>query len=72
MANNQLTEICRQLVQYACVHRSRKGNSFRVELLFVLPINLNMCVWCSKEPSSIGSFKYLQHMFWLRNKMNNS
>ena len=31
-----------------------------------LPINLNMCFWCSKD----GSFKYPQHMFWMRNKEN--
>ena len=37
-----------------------------------LPINLNMCFVCSKEPSHLdGSFEYPQHMFWLRNKKNN-
>ena len=31
-----------------------------------------MCFGCSKEPSQRdGSFGYLQHMFWLRNKKNN-
>ena len=31
-----------------------------------------MCFGCSKEPSQRdGSFKYPQHMFWLRNKKNN-
>ena len=31
-----------------------------------------MCFGCSKEPSHRdGSFEYLQHMFWLRNKKNN-
>ena len=30
-----------------------------------------MCFGCSKEPSHRdGSFEYLQHMFWLRNKKN--
>ena len=30
-----------------------------------------MCFGCSKEPSHWdGSFEYLQHMFWLRNKKN--
>ena len=34
-----------------------------------LSIIFNICVWCSKEPSHCdGSFEYLQHMFWLRNK----
>ena len=32
-------------------------------------ISLNMWFGCSKEPSHPdGSFKYPQHMFWLRNK----
>ena len=40
--------------------------------LIFLPINLNMCFGCSKEPSHRdGSFEYPQHMFWLRNKKNN-
>ena len=31
-----------------------------------------MCFGCPKEPShGNGSFEYLQHMFWLRNKKNN-
>ena len=34
-----------------------------------LPINLNTCFGCSKEPSHWdGSFEYPQHMFWFRNK----
>ena len=34
-----------------------------------LPISLNICLGCSKDPShSDGSFEYPQHMFWLRNK----
>ena len=32
-----------------------------------LPISLNKCFGCSKEPSH-GSFEYPQHMLWLRNK----
>ena len=39
-----------------------------------LPINLNMCFGCSKEPShGDGSFEYPQHMFnlWLKNKKIN-
>ena len=31
-----------------------------------------MCFGCSKELSHrYGSFEYIQHMFWLRNKKNN-
>ena len=37
-----------------------------------LPINLNICFGCSKEPSHRdGSFEYTQHMFCLRNKKIN-
>ena len=37
-----------------------------------LPISINICFRCSKEPSHLdGSFEYPQHMFWLRNKKNN-
>ena len=40
---------------------------------FFLPIDFNICFGCSKEPSHRdGSFEYPQHMFWLRNKKNNS
>ena len=36
-----------------------------------LPISLNLCFGCSKEPSHRdGSFEYPQHMFCLRNKKN--
>ena len=39
---------------------------------FFLPINLNICFGCSKEPSHWdGSFEYPQHMLWLRNKKIN-
>ena len=41
-------------------------------VIIFLPINLNICFGCSKEPSHRdGSFEYPQHMFWLRNKKNN-
>ena len=41
-------------------------------LIIFLPSNLNICFGCSKEPSHRGgSFEYLQHMFWLRNKKIN-
>ena len=48
-------------------------NAFDYKIAFIsLPINLNMCFGCSKEPSRIdGSFEYPQHMFWLSNKKNN-
>ena len=38
-------------------------------VIICLPLSLNMCFGCSKEPShGDGSFEYPQHMFWLRNK----
>ena len=41
----------------------------RTILIIFLPINLNMCFGCSKEPSHRdGSFEYPQHMFWVRIK----
>ena len=41
--------------------------------VIVLPISLNMCFGCSKEPSHRdGSLEYPQHMFWVRNKKNDS
>ena len=44
----------------------------RYIVIIFLPIILNMCFGCSKEPSHPdGSFDYPQHMFWLRNKKNN-
>ena len=40
-------------------------------VIIFLPINLNMCLGCSKELSHWdGSFEYPQHMFWMRNKGN--
>ena len=40
-------------------------------VIIFLPINLNMCCRCSKEPSHRdGSFEYPQHMFWMSNKEN--
>ena len=48
-----------------------KNNLRKIAIIF-LPISLNMCFGCSKEPSHRdGSFEYPQHMFWLRNKKNN-
>ena len=39
------------------------------QYIIFLSSSLNICFWCSKEPSLWdGSFEYLQHMFWLRNK----
>ena len=47
-------------------------NFHRKIAIIFLPINLNMCFGCSKEPShSDGSSEYPQHMFWLGNKKNN-
>ena len=41
-------------------------------MIIFLPINLNLCLGCSKKPSHRdGSFEYPQHMFWLRIKKNN-
>ena len=41
-------------------------------LIIFLPINLNMCFACSKEPFHWDcSFEYPHHMFWMRNKENN-
>ena len=43
----------------------------KIAIIF-LPISLNMCFGRSKGPSHRdGSFEYLQHMAWLRNKKNN-
>ena len=40
-------------------------------VIILLPINLNMCLGYSKEPSNgDGSFEYPQHMFLMRNKEN--
>ena len=40
-------------------------------MIIFLPISLNICFGCSKEPSHRDScFEYRQHMFWLRNKKN--
>ena len=44
----------------------RKHLSIKLYFLF-LPINLNLCFWCSKEPSHCdGSFEYPQHIVWLK------
>ena len=41
-------------------------------MIIFLPINLNICLGCSKELSHRdGSFEYPQHMFWMGNKKNN-
>ena len=38
-------------------------------MVIFLPISLNICFGCSKEPSHRdSSFEYPQHMFWSRNK----
>ena len=41
-------------------------------MIIFLPISLNICFGCSKEPSyRDGSFEYQQQMFWMKNKENN-
>ena len=41
-------------------------------MIIFLPISLNICFGCPKEPShGDGSFEYPQHMIWLRNKKTN-
>ena len=48
----------------------RKFCEHKIVIIF-LPINLNMCFGCSKEPSHLGSsFEYPQHMFWMKNTEN--
>ena len=48
------------------------NKKLRKIVIVSLPISLNMCFGCSKEPSHRdGSFEYPQYMFWLRNKKNN-
>ena len=51
-------------------HRFRLTKRLSVKLLNIfLPISLNICFGCSKEPSH--PFEYPQHMFLLRNRKNN-
>ena len=51
----------------------RGSKTFERKIIIIsLPINLNICFGCSKEPSHWdGSFEYPQHLFWLRNNKNN-
>ena len=48
------------------------GKLFKRKIVIIfLPINLNMCFGCSKEPSPWdGSFEYPQHMVCLRTEKN--
>ena len=49
-----------------------KQKKYHKIVIFFLPMSLNICFGCSKEPSHRdGPFEYPQHMFWLRNKKNN-
>ena len=55
-------------LQYALLRENHRFIQHKIVHIF-LPIILNICFGCSKEPSHWdGSFGYLQHMFWLRNK----
>ena len=48
---------------------AKQEKYWRKIIIFFLPINLNTCLGCSKEPShSDGTFEHPKHMFWLRNK----
>ena len=50
------------------IYLAGSKDSCKIVIIFI-PINLNICFGCSKEPSYWdGSFEYPQHMFWLRNK----
>ena len=51
-------------------HRFRLKKTFERKIVnTILPISLNICFGCSKEPSHWDvAFEYPQHMFWLRNK----
>ena len=56
---------------HTMLHRARKNNLHKIAIIF-FSMSLNICFGCLKEPSNRdGSFEYLQHMFWLRNKKNN-
>ena len=55
---------------YSSIDPDRKFCEPKI-VIFFLPISLNMCFGCLKEPSHWdGSFEYPQHMFWMRNKEN--
>ena len=56
-----------------CLVGQVKSKHFKRKIAIVfLPIYLNMCFECSKEPSHRdSSFEYPQHKFSLRNKKNN-
>ena len=48
-------------------HSVAVGKIFECKIINIfLSIRLNICLWCSKEPSHRdGSFEYPQPMFWL-------
>ena len=49
------------------------GKTFQQKIVIIfLSVSFNIGFGCSKETSQWdGSFEYLQHMFWLRNKKFN-
>ena len=51
------------------MHRASYAKNFSLNCDYLLSISLNMCFWCSKEPSHLdGSFEHPQHMLWMGNK----
>ena len=55
---------------YLGIHPNKEIYERKI-VIISLPINLNMCFGCSKEPSHWdGSFEYPQHMLWMRNEEN--
>ena len=55
-----------------CLYIGPISKKMRILVIIFLPISLNICFGCSKEPfHRDGSFEYPKHMFWLRNKKNN-
>ena len=55
----------------SCIGQDKEFFEHKIIIIF-LPINLNMCFGCSKEPSHRDVLsEYPQYMFLLRNKKNN-
>ena len=65
-----LDPICDFRVGRPTIGPVKQTIKLKIAIIF-LPISLNICFECSKEPSHRDdSFEYPQHMFWLRNKKN--